>query len=78
LTTSATDLSSPAEAGHFTLTGTWEFQMPPPVAAITLGITTAQLAAQQKKIADAVLALGGGGAPLEQPVCTGWTVESEG
>jgi hypothetical protein len=58
------------DLGLFTLNGTWEFQMPPPVAAITPAMTAAELATQQKKIADAVLALGGGGAQQEQPVCT--------
>jgi hypothetical protein len=58
------------DAGPFTLTGTWEFQMPPPIAAITPSMTAAELASQQKKIADAVLALGGGGAQQEQPICT--------
>jgi len=58
------------DAGPFKLEGTWQFQMPPPVAAITPQMTTAQLLVQQKKIADAVLALGGGGAQQEQPICT--------
>jgi hypothetical protein len=58
------------DTGIFTLEGTWQFQMPPPVAAITPQMTVAQLQAQQKKIADAVLALGGGGAQQEQPICT--------
>jgi hypothetical protein len=44
--------------------------MSPPVAAITPQMTVAQLLVQQKKIADAVLALGGGGAQQEQPLCT--------
>jgi hypothetical protein len=50
--------------------GTWEFQMPTPVAAITADMDDDQIAAQQKKIADAILAVGGGGSPQEQPVCT--------
>ena len=58
------------DTGIFTLEGSWQFQMPPPVAAITPQMTVAQLQAQQKKIADAVLALGGGGAQQEQPICT--------
>jgi hypothetical protein len=44
--------------------------MPAPVAGITPAMTDAQLTAEQKKIADAVLALGGGGAQQEQPICT--------
>ena len=54
----------------WTVTGTWQFQMPPPVAAITGAMDDAEIAAQQKRIADAILALGGGGAQQEQPICT--------
>jgi hypothetical protein len=50
--------------------GTWQLQMPPPVAAITPDMDDAAIAAQQKRIADAILALGGGGSQQEQPVCT--------
>jgi hypothetical protein len=57
-------------AGIFTLNGSWQFQMPPPVAAITPQMTTAELLVQQQKVADAVLALGGGGSEQEQPICT--------
>jgi hypothetical protein len=52
------------------LKGTWQFRLPPPVAAITPDMTDAQIAAEQQKVSDAILALGGGGAPQEQPVCT--------
>ena len=52
------------------VTGTWEFQMPPPVAAITPAMDDAEIGVQQKRIADAVLALGGGGSQQEQPLCT--------
>jgi hypothetical protein len=54
----------------FTLNGAWTFQMPPPVAAITPDMTDAELSTQQQRIAEAVLALGGGGAQQEQPICT--------
>jgi hypothetical protein len=64
------DPQAAQDAGPFTLMGTWEFQMPPPIAAITPEMTAAQLAGQQKQITDAVLALGGGGAQQEQPICT--------
>jgi hypothetical protein len=50
--------------------GTWQFQMPPAVAAITADMDDGQIAEQQRRIADAVLALGGGGSPQEQPICT--------
>jgi hypothetical protein len=53
-----------------TVAGTWELQTPAPVAAITPAMTEAELGVQQKKIADAILALGGGGAQQEQPICT--------
>jgi hypothetical protein len=52
------------------VTGTWQFQMPPPVAAITPTMDGSRIAAQQKLIADAILGLGGGGSQQEQPVCT--------
>ena len=50
--------------------GTWQFQMPPPIAEITADMDDAAIGAQQKSIADAVLALGGGGSQQEQPICT--------
>ena len=54
----------------WTVKGTWQFQMPAPVAEITAAMDDAELGVQQKRIADAVLALGGGGSPQEQPICT--------
>jgi hypothetical protein len=54
----------------WTWSGTWQFQMPSAVAAITADMDDAAIVAQQKRIADAVLALGGGGSQQEQPVCT--------
>lgn len=53
-----------------TINGTWEFQMPPPIAAITPDMTAAQITEQQQKIADGILALGSDGAQTEQPICT--------
>jgi hypothetical protein len=50
--------------------GTWQFQMPPPVAEISPAMDDAEIGVQQKRIADAVLALGGGGSQQEQPLCT--------
>ena len=50
--------------------GQWTFTLPPPVAAITPGMTSAQIAAQQQALSSAVLALGGGGSEEEQPICT--------
>lgn len=52
------------------VTGTWQFQMPPPIAAITPTMDATQIATQQKLIADTILGLGGGGSQQEQPVCT--------
>src|SRR6478609_385221 len=37
--------------------GSWEFQMPEPIAAITPDMTAAQITEQQQKIADGILAL---------------------
>ena len=54
----------------WTVTGTWQFQMPAAVAAITADMDDAAIVAQQKRIADAILALGGGGSQQEQPICT--------
>jgi hypothetical protein len=54
----------------WTLTGTWQLKMPAAVAAITADMDDAAIAVQQKHIADAILALGGGGSQQEQPICT--------
>ena len=54
----------------WTVTGTWQFQMPVAVAAITADMDDAAIVAQQKRIADAILGLGGGGSQQEQPICT--------
>ncbi|HEY0462645.1 MAG TPA: hypothetical protein VGC79_00480 [Polyangiaceae bacterium] len=59
-----------AEGKGITIKGTWEFQMPPPIAAITPAMTAAQIVEQQQKIADGILALGSDGAQTEQPICT--------
>ena len=50
--------------------GTWKLAMPASVAAITADMDDAAIAVQQQRIADAILALGGGGSPQEQPICT--------
>jgi hypothetical protein len=59
-----------AEGKGLSVKGSWEFQMPAPIAAITPEMSSAEIVAQQKKIADAILALGSDGAQLEQPICT--------
>jgi hypothetical protein len=59
-----------ARGKGLSINGTWEFQMPPPIAAITPEMNAAQISEQQKKIADGILALGSDGAQFEQPVCT--------
>jgi hypothetical protein len=50
--------------------GQWQFQMPAAIGEITPELTDAEVALVQRKIADNVLALGGGGAQQEQPICT--------
>jgi hypothetical protein len=50
--------------------GTWQFAMPAPVAAIIPDMDDAAIALEQQRIADAILALGGGGSQQEQPICT--------
>lgn len=61
--------ASPGEAWR--VKGTWKFTLPAPVAAITPDMDDAAIATQQKRIADAILALGaGGGSEQEQPICT--------
>lgn len=50
--------------------GTWQFAMPASVAAITADMDDAAIAVQQQRIADGILALGGGGSQQEQPICT--------
>ena len=52
------------------VTGKWEFKMPAAVAAITADMDDTAIVAQQKRIADTILALGGGGSQQEQPICT--------
>ncbi len=52
------------------LTGKWELQMPTAVAAITPDMDDAAIVAEQKRIAEKILALGGGGSQQEQPICT--------
>jgi len=59
-----------AQGKGITIKGTWEFQMPLPIAAITPDMTAAQITEQQQKIADGILALGSDGAQTEQPICT--------
>jgi hypothetical protein len=61
---------APESTQGWKVTGTWQFQMPLPVAAITPTMDASQIASQQKLIADAILGLGGGGAQQEQPICT--------
>jgi hypothetical protein len=50
--------------------GTWQFELPKPIAVLTPDSTDADFAAQQKAVVDGILSLGGGGSPDEQPVCT--------
>jgi len=59
-----------AEGKGLSVKGIWEFQMPAPIAVITPAMSLSEIAEQQKKIADEILALGSDGAQLEQPICT--------
>jgi hypothetical protein len=53
-----------------TLKGRWHFQMPEPLARITPAMSDAEVAAEQSRIADSILALGAEGAQIEQPLCS--------
>jgi hypothetical protein len=62
---------APPDTSHsWKVTGTWQFAMPGPVSTITPDMDDDEISAQQKRIADAILGLGGGGSSQEQPVCT--------
>jgi hypothetical protein len=55
---------------EFELEADWEFVMPEPVAELDSNMTTDELEAQRSKVVDAILGLGAGGSPEEQPLCT--------
>lgn len=55
---------------EYRVEGTFEFVMPEPIAAITHDMSDAELQAQQQALTEGVLAVGLGGAPYEQPICT--------
>jgi hypothetical protein len=68
---STTCPESPATtAVSLTAKGTWQFQMPAPVAELTPAMTQAEFAEQQDLLSNAILAHSGGGAQVEQPLCT--------
>lgn len=50
--------------------GEWSFRMPQPIAVISPELDEAAFAAQQTQVSDAILALGGKGSSVEQPLCT--------
>jgi len=50
--------------------GTWRFDMPDPIAKLRADMTETEFSAEQKAVADAILAIGGTGSPYEQPLCT--------
>ncbi len=54
----------------YSVRGSWSFELPEPIAAITPDMDGTAIEEQQQKIADAILAQGTGGAQLEQPICT--------
>jgi hypothetical protein len=55
---------------EFSLTGKFTFRMPSPVAQITKDMSDAEVTVQQTAVQDAILGLGSGGSPYEQPLCT--------
>jgi hypothetical protein len=50
--------------------GEWVFEMPPPIAVLTPELDASAFAAEQARVTDAILGLGGSGSSLEQPLCT--------
>lgn len=64
------DCPDPSEKVGFFLDGEWTFEMPEPVAVLTEEMTDAEFTQQQQAVVDAILAIGGSGAPQEQPLCT--------
>ncbi len=65
------DCANRFTAGYgLSVRGTWAFEMPAPIAAITPDMDAIQIEEQQDRIAEEVLALGTNGAQSEQPICT--------
>jgi len=64
---SCPDITSSTEVR---IRGEWSFRMPPPIATLTPELDEAAFEAEQVRVADAILALGGKGSSLEQPLCT--------
>lgn len=60
----------PPSGTTLTVEGHWDFRMPDPVAEISRDMTEAELTATTQAVSNAILGLGGGGAQVEQPVCT--------
>jgi len=50
--------------------GRWDFVMPKPVATLRPDMSDADFAVQADTVKSAILAIGGSGAPEEQPLCT--------
>jgi hypothetical protein len=61
---------SPRGPDPYKVQGSWHFEMPEPIAVVTPELTDAEFAAAQAAVADAILTIGGGGSPEEQPLCT--------
>lgn len=60
----------PGPGADLIVEGHWDFQMPAPVAVIQRGMTDAELTEATAAVSSAILGLGGGGAQVEQPLCT--------
>jgi hypothetical protein len=64
------DCPDPQGKVPYNVHGTWNFVMPPPVATLAPNMSPADFAAQAEAVRSAILAIGGTGAPKEQPLCT--------
>jgi hypothetical protein len=64
------DCPSPLGPVPYHVEGTWSFVMPDPIAVIRPDMTSEEFGAEQDRVAEAILAIGGTGSPNEQPLCT--------
>lgn len=64
------DCPSPLGPDPYRVQGQWTFEMPDPIAELKPDMTDAEFAVQRDTVSEAILAIGGSGSPLEQPLCT--------
>ena len=64
------DCPDPLGPTPYVAKGKWSFRAHEPVAVIRPDMTDAEFQAQQDAVRNAILAIGGTGAPSEQPLCT--------